>query len=972
MSLSITTKLALGFLLAATVPASLATALLIDRNAVGSTERIESHFTSLARARNELLARHTRCLQGTAASLAEARMTRAFLTDLEARPRSDSPLGEPLEDLFHTTQTQTWGDTHYVFLVDASGEVVLSPPNGDYERPCRAPHESSAMLRAQLGTHLGDRMEHHAFFDEALAGPTITPFSSFQERDHYHQLVLHPVEAEDGRALGFVAVEVAIDSVIALLSEGFDVGPGGRFTLATSDGTGVVHLKDEEPRELDSPGLAEAIRSEEEVFGEYELADGTRVFGCYLPSDVYPWTVCIEIEREAALASVFAARDSSVHAMALSSLVLALLGGLVGLRFGRPLRRCAEAARRVGDGELDHPIAITRGDDEIGTLERAVVAMRDRLKDQIDLLDERVEERTQQLERALVTVRETKERFELSVEGSRDGIWDWDKRSDAIHFSPRWREMLGLEDWSGSALEDWVALVEPADRALFETEVQRHLDGASEHLDVEVRMRHADGSQRWMLCRALAQRDDEGRVVRVSGSLTDTTEVRRITEELHTLAHHDRLTGLANRVLFTEALEQEIDRVAERGGPGFAVLFFDFDRFKVINDSLGHDAGDAVLLQIAERFEATLGPNDLAARFGGDEFVVLLRFTSDDEEVERACTRFLDVMAEPYQVAGNEVSSTASIGFVVHRAGRVRSEDLIRDADAAMYQAKAAGKARYRAFDESMHLAAVHQLRIEQCLRQADFDSELRLQYQPIIALGTGEIEGFEALVRWASPELGLVRPDQFISIAEETGLIVPMGEWVLRTAAAQLVEWQAARPGRDTLFVNVNVSGRQLTHESFLPLLEEVQREYDFAARTLKVEITETTVVGSGDDAVATMERVRELGFPLAMDDFGTGYSSLSCLHSFPLDVLKVDKSFVQNLEENRQFSGVVQSIVSLAHHLGLTVVAEGVETPGQLVQLEVMGCESVQGYLFSKPLDARDATDFIEKGWRPNSEAA
>lgn len=563
-------------------------------------------------------------------------------------------------------------------------------------------------------------------------------------------------------------------------------------------------------------------------------------------------------------------------------------------------------------------------------------------------------------------LRESEARYALAVEGSRDGLWDWDLVANEIYFAPRWCELLGLEFGAvGNSPEEWFSRIAPDELAAFRTRLAKHIEGESECLDIPIDMLHADGSTRSMLCRASAIRDHDGRAIRVAGSLADITDLRRAQEELRSMALHDRLTGLPNRQLFTDRLRQAVSRARAEKDYRFAVLFFDFDRFKIVNDSLGHKVGDRLLLSIAARFRTEIRDRDVAARFGGDEFVLLLDGIEGVEEAEQACERLLEVFAQPHDLEGHQVVSTASIGLFCIKVGSRSAEDVIRDADAAMYRAKALGKARYHAFDEAMHAEVLDRLTLEQELRQAVLRHEFQIEYQPIVDNHSGKTAGFEALVRWQHPERGRIRPDHFLPIAEETGLIVEIGDWIMRTCCEQLAAWREAGLVEDDLFVNVNLSRRQLVHPGLLDQLTEALAATGLEPRMIKLEITETVVMDDRHDMVPTMQAIRDLGFPLAMDDFGTGYSSLSCLHAFPIDVLKIDRSFTTNMETQREFAAVMHAIVTLAHHLKLSVVVEGVETTAQLAQLQTMDCEYAQGYLFSKPLPAAEATALLEKQW-------
>ncbi|MCA9000517.1 MAG: EAL domain-containing protein [Planctomycetes bacterium] len=967
-NLSIIPKLAVAFVASAVIPASVGLVLQERQSSERAENHTEAHLESLALDRESLLQEHVASLVSVASGLAESQLVEEYLVGLNAQTNGSSHLetvGELTEDLFHATQQEFWGKTHHIFLINAEGTVVLSPPKGDYPGRFRAPYAPDPSELERLGGHLGSSLASKEFFPQALKEPTVTSFFGFEEADHYHQLVLNPVRDDEGVTIGVVAAEVCIDSVIALLSDGFTLGQSGKVTLATATGYRVVHGKSEESNRVDSEGLRQCMETGHRAFGHYRVDGDREVYGMYLPSAIHPWIVCIEIDQSEVLMESRQAKIFMGKILTLIAVAMGFLGMFLGTWFGKPLRKLAAAAQRVSEGNIEQPIPNTRGLDEIGILERSMESMRARLYEQILTLDRRVEGKTLQLAKVLDEVQSSKERYALAVRGSKDGLWDWNLETNSIYFAPRWKELLGRSGAEvGDTLESWINLIVRDKRESFQLELNSHLESEFDQFDTEVEMMHSDGKPRWMLCRAASIRDKQGRVIRLAGSLADITDLKKAQRELAQLAHHDRLTGLANRDLFVDRLQHTMARHRRDSRSCFAVLFFDFDRFKVINDSLGHNVGDALLVSIAERFTNELREVDTAARFGGDEFVVILDRVEDLADAEQVCDRLLHAFAQPHHLLGHVVVSTASIGLVMGDETYRDAASILRDADTAMYQAKTGGRAQYRVFDREMHSSAVQRLNLENDLRNADLDCEFKLYYQSIVELGTGRIMGFEALVRWEHPVLGIVPPDSFVPIAEETGLIVPLGEWILRTATRKLKEWQAEFQREGELFMNVNLARRQLLHPSLPDTLADLIREFDLNPGDVKLEITETTVMDERHDMVPAMESIRAMGFPLAMDDFGTGHSSLGCLHSFPIDVLKIDRSFIKNLGESREFTAVVQAIVTLAHHLDLEVVAEGVETAGQLAQLEVLGCSYVQGYLFSKPLLPEDAAKLLREG--------
>jgi diguanylate cyclase (GGDEF)-like protein len=440
---------------------------------------------------------------------------------------------------------------------------------------------------------------------------------------------------------------------------------------------------------------------------------------------------------------------------------------------------------------------------------------------------------------------------------------------------------------------------------------------------------------------------------------------------LEKIASTDRLTGLPNRIVFIERLEKIMNQVRWNDAR-FAVLFFDFDRFKVVNDSLGHDIGDALLCDIADIFRKELREEDTVARFGGDEFVVLLRDLNDWSDAKLKAQRLLEAFNEPHLLNGHLVISTASIGLVTNENHYKDSAEMIRDADAAMYQAKDTGRARVVVFDQEMHDYALDQISLESDLRTALKEQQFAVVYQPIIELNNAVIKGFEALIRWNHPKRGLINPVDFIPMAESSGLIIDIGKWVLRTAVWQIAQWNEKLEDHQRLSININVSKRQLYEPEFVEFVVFCKDEFAIRPNELHLEITESSIADDQDIVVPILEQLRKHDIIIAMDDFGTGVSSLSTLHTFPIDVLKIDQSFIRLLDGDRSLHAVVNSIASLAENLGIQTVAEGIESECIIGTLQSIGCTWGQGYYFSRPLKASDAHDFIFDNLNDSKDAA
>jgi diguanylate cyclase (GGDEF)-like protein/PAS domain S-box-containing protein len=552
-------------------------------------------------------------------------------------------------------------------------------------------------------------------------------------------------------------------------------------------------------------------------------------------------------------------------------------------------------------------------------------------------------------------LRGSQERYALAARGANDGIWDWDLKTSKIYYSPRWIAVLGHEgDEIGDRVEEWLDRVHPGDAARLKSEILAHREGITEHFHSEHRVRHKDGTFRWVLTRGVASRNTEGRAIRMAGSLTDITEGKVA----------DVLTGLPNRLLFAERLSRSIRRARE-DGPGYAVLFLDVDRFKLVNDSLGHVVGDQLLIGICERLTKCLRPtfarpgSDLTlSRLGGDEFGVLLEGVSCLSDAEVVAERILKALRPRFQLEGRNVYTSVSIGIALNNEGYKSPEEVVRDADTAMYQAKLLGGSRAAVFDSEMRNRAMARLRIETDLRGAIEGNEFRLQYQPIISLDSFRIVGFEALLRWEHPVMGIVGPKEFVSIAEEVDLMPTIGRWVLEEACRAASQWDRQQTIAPP-FVSVNVSAAHLLCGSLVAEVDRILERFALSPAQLRLEVTETALIGDLQIAEEVILQLKERGVLVSIDDFGTGYAGLQYLRKLPVSTLKIDSSFVALM--NDEADNFPQAIVTLAHGLGLDVVAEGVETAEDVRRLKSMMCESGQGSYFAKPLDPEEIAAYM-----------
>jgi diguanylate cyclase (GGDEF)-like protein/PAS domain S-box-containing protein len=510
-------------------------------------------------------------------------------------------------------------------------------------------------------------------------------------------------------------------------------------------------------------------------------------------------------------------------------------------------------------------------------------------------------------------------------------------------------------------LTDFLSITHPDDLPTALSNIGQLLKGKVQVSQMEKRYIHKSGHEVWVHWSVSLVRDQYIKSAHLIFQIQDITDRKLAEQQLHHDAFHDALTGLPNRALFMDHLKLAIARSRRNATTKFAVLYLDLDRFKIINDSLGHTIGDQLLVGIADRLKKNLRPGDTVARLGGDEFTVLVEDIEDESESVQVAERIQKELSIPFNLSSREVFTTVSMGIAPSSTGYERAEDILRDADTAMYRAKSNGKARYEIFDKAMHARAINLLQMETDMRRALDREEFLLHYQPIVALDNFRLRGFEALVRWQHPERGFISPMDFIPVAEETGMIVPLGEWVMREACKQMQRWQRIFPVDPPLFISVNLSSKQFSQNTLISSFAMILQETGVKPQTVKLEITESVVMENIDTATDMLRQLRGLGVQLAIDDFGTGYSSLSYLHRFPIDTLKIDRSFVTRMSENNENTEIVRTIIVLAQNLGMDVVAEGVETNEQLVLLQKLGCENGQGYFFSKPVNADGAEKII-----------
>lgn len=557
-------------------------------------------------------------------------------------------------------------------------------------------------------------------------------------------------------------------------------------------------------------------------------------------------------------------------------------------------------------------------------------------------------------------------RYALISRASNDGIWDWNIPAGTVYYSSRWKEIVGVDsDKTLNSLEDWLSRVHPDDCDRLREEIAAHLRGETRQLDSEYRIRHGDGHYCWMQCRAIALRNKDGEPVQMAGSQSDITLRKTYEINLLNAAYEDRLTGVNNRAFFNHIVETRNDVASIHGK---AVALFDVDQFRRVNENLGTGAGDALLIAIARRLATRVEPNDALCHLGGDEFAIWFQNVADHEVTRSIVEAMFMELSEPYALGDVELPITLSIGIATPTLGdAVCGADLMRNARLALDRAKQMGGGRLELFDDVLLHETQLRRRLAKELTNAERLGQIYFEYQPIVELGVDggyRIAAFESLMRWNHPQLGLISPAQFIPIAEEAGLIGSLGLFAIETAAARIKDWVGQGIAHDAFSISVNLSARQISDRASIARLHALLDHLNIDRGRIKLEITESVLMSDPEAMVRVLESLRARGIQLQLDDFGTGYSSLSYLHRFPLDVLKIDRSFVSRMLSAPEALRLVRSIIELGHDLGLKIVAEGVEAQAEVQRLHELGCDFAQGYYFSRPVPAAKAAELLARG--------
>ena len=559
---------------------------------------------------------------------------------------------------------------------------------------------------------------------------------------------------------------------------------------------------------------------------------------------------------------------------------------------------------------------------------------------------------------------QNEERYSLAMRASNDGLWDWNLKTNKIYYSDRWKEMLGFNDDEISDTPDeWLSRIHQEDHDRVRASIDAYLEGTTSNFEIEYRIRHFSDNYLWMMAKGLAIRTSSGRATRFAGSQTDVSERKSNEEQMIYDALHDTLTSIPNRTLLLDRIRQSLVRRKRYPKTSFAIIFIDLDRFRLVNESLGHIHGDELLQLISARLKETIPIGDTVARLGGDEFSVLLQDIESVRDVEAIAKDIQNSFSKPFFLGDKEVFASASMGIAHSDNNYKTPEEILRDSELAMYRAKRDGKSQSIVFQPQFRQSSLSPIDLDTDLRRALDRDEMELHYQPIISMRDRTISGFEALLRWSHRSRGVISPNEFIPLAEETGLIYDLGQWVLGKACKQIAAWNKSKEKEDQLEISINLSSRQFSDPNLVEGIVENIEKSGFDAEFLKIEITESALMQNAQRSVNMLNQLKDLNIKVCVDDFGTGYSSLSYLHTFPIDTLKIDRSFVHDMSRNFRNMEIIRTIIMLAHNLKLDVIAEGVETGEQDAQLSALGCQFAQGFYFSRPLNSSDAALLIQQ---------
>lgn len=772
------------------------------------------------------------------------------------------------------------------------------------------------------------------------------------------------VKNVSGEIVGAVGIDVSLEKISEELKN-IKIGDSGYIFLFLKDGTilaypdssfnfkNISELKSEAKET--NKHYNDLLRNYGKLIskdnGNFEtIINGKDVFVNVYTSPYTGWKMASVIEKTELTNKTDRLRGL-ISLITIVSLLFAIgLSYIVTKRITKPISELTPLMNSAGKGDLSVKANITTND-EFGQLGTSFNVMIDQLRSNYDELSDSEE-----------ALRISEERYKLALECANDSIWEWDLKTGEFFVSDKVYDICGyLPDKHVDLVSFMKDKVYSEDIDKVFKEFRDHITNVTTGYKSEFRFKKNNGEYIWLLSRGMAIRNSENKAIKIAGSITDISYRKFSEEKIKFMAYYDSLTELPNRIFFIDKLNELLESINDNNSRG-AVLFIDLDNFKIINDTMGHNYGDKLLIHLAKKFENWINTEDLICRLGGDEFI-LLHPNVDEAEAVSYARSFLKLFDQPCKIDGKQIYSTVSIGIALYPKDGMDTDTILKNADAAMYKAKELGKSRFELFNQDMYLKLTRKTHIERILRKAIENEELIINYQPIYYAQNNLIFGFEALLRLNSKELGFISPLEFIPIAEEYGHITKIGQWVIKESCKQAVKW--IEKGYKFKSLSVNISSVDLQQSNFHQYIEEIINNIGIDPKILELEITETVLMQSFDSSIAILNQLMDMGIRIALDDFGTGYSSLSYLRKIPIDTLKIDKSFIDNITSDQKEKSIINNTIEMAHSLGLKVVAEGVETKEQLLVLKERKCDYIQGYFFSKPLPA----DEVEKLFRKDN---
>lgn len=832
-----------------------------------------------------------------------------------------------------------------------------------------------------------------SWYQQSIKNPDQTmisePYQSFLG-DNFIVSTTNPIKDQKGKTIGVMGIDVSLEHFSQMVEESNKSNSGYQF-MFTRDGTILAHPDKNLHFQNISLLAMEEGNSQQENSGKMGFSDfykllhepegflettinGTKVFINFQTSLATGWKIATVIDE-----SVLIAKNRHVALVTGVFILLLLLftfGGtfFITLYLTQPLEKVVHHLEAITNGDFALRISETllKQKDEIGKVAQAIDSMQQgryqaemqltcsneeltSLYEQLASTEEELRAQFDELWDKQNTIERSEERYRLATEGANDAIWDWNIQSGEMVISKRWLKKLGWsEEEEEHFLASWWKSIHPEDQLQTRERLREHLKGKTEDYLWEYRVKGQAGKYLWILTRGKALFNEQGVAVRMAGSYTDITEHKMRELQIQHMAYYDSLTNLPNRASIAERLSAELEKRDAIG----AILFIDLDNFKLVNDSFGYENGDRLLIQVATRLKQ-IAKKYFVARLGGDEFIMMVKGIVDTATIENLAQHITLAIDQPFGGDKNYFMVTSSIGIALYPKDGNKPDQIMRSADLALHQAKRDGKRCYAWFQEKLEHEMLEKLRIEQGLRAAIEKEEFVLHYQPIVDLHNGETVGLEALIRWNRPEHGLVSPEIFMAVAEESGLIIRMGKWVLKTAC--LFGKELRNHGRD-ISIAVNVSVKELLQPDFVEQVAKVLDDTGFPSSYLELEIVETLLIEKFEVALPKLHHLRAMGVQISLDDFGTGYSSLSYLKELPIDTVKIDRTFVIDAMKKSAHAAIIETIIELSHRLQLKVVAEGVETEGQRFFLRKKKCDKIQGYLISKPMEKERIWQYLQ----------